>query len=286
MSASPKMRFGIAAAGLSCLFAGYVVAQQQVGEREAAAIDQPATQNPAIGQREGQNDRATTERREYTANFRGDQAKAGASNQEVQRYIAGCLAAKNQAEVEMGKFAQQQSQNPEVKEFAQMLVQDHTKLVQQLQALSGNQAGNNATSSTLLSEAGQDDAAASTTTTNAANRQIGGNSAVDQLLALDRKIVEKCTQSAKDALQQKQGAKFDKAYVGSQIHGHMQMLSTLEVLQQQGPEQIQQIAQQAHPKVKQHLDHAKQIMKQLEGDADTTGSREARQPSRTQPATQ
>jgi putative membrane protein len=286
MSASPKMRFGIAAAGLSCLFAGYVVAQQQVGEREDAAIDQPATQNPAIGQREGQNDRATTERREYTANFRGDQAKAGASNQEVQRYIAGCLAAKNQAEVEMGKFAQQQSQNPEVKEFAQMLVQDHTKLVQQLQALSGNQAGNNATSSTLLSEAGQDDAAASTTTTNAANRQIGGNSAVDQLLALDRKIVEKCTQSAKDALQQKQGAKFDKAYVGSQIHGHMQMLSTLEVLQQQGPEQIQQIAQQAHPKVKQHLDHAKQLMKQLEGDADTTTSREARQPSRTQPATQ
>jgi predicted outer membrane protein len=282
MSASPKMRFGIAAAGLSCLFAGYVVAQQQVGEREDAAIDQPAAQNPAIGQREGQIDRATTERREYTANFRGNQANTGAQSKDVQRYIAGCLLSKNKAEVEMAEFAQQKAETPEVKEFAQKMVQDHGKLVQQLQGLAGTQAGAQTGISQQRETSGQVDAEQTTT----ANRTADKNSPVDKLLALERQITERCTQMAREELEQKQGVEFDKCYMSAQIGGHMQMLAALEVIQQQGPEQIQQIAQQAHPKVKQHLDHAKQLMKQLEGDSDTTGSREARQPSRTQPATQ
>lgn len=279
MSASPKLRFGIAAAALSCLIAGYVVAQeQQVREREGEALDQPAA---------GQIERPATERREYRAAFRGERAETGANNRDVQRYITGCLLAKNQAEVELGKFAQQHSQNPEVKEFAQMLVQDHGKLVQKLQQLSGNQ-GDRSTSSTLIDEAGQDDAARTATTdaatarsrTDAATSQRG-NSAVDQLLALDRQIVEHCTQAAKQALQEKQGAEFDKAFVGSQIGAHMQSLSALEVLQQQGPEQIKQIAQQAQPTVQQHLDHAKQLMKQLEGQG-ASGNRAARQPTQPQ----
>jgi len=280
MSASPKFRFGIVAAGLSCLFAGYVVAQQQVGEQQGAAIDQPAAENPAIGQREGQTDQAITPRREYTANFRGDQAKGGAQSQDVQRYVAGCLLSKNQAEVEMAEFAQQKAQTPEVKEFAQKMVQDHGKLVQQLQKLAGAQSGER-TQPAASREGARQNAADQ----NATNRTADNNSAVDQLLAMERQITERCTQAAREELEQKQGAEFDKCYIGAQIHGHMQMLAALEVIQQQGPEQLQQVAQQAQPKVQMHLDHAKQIMKQLEGEADTTGSREARQP-RTQPATQ
>jgi putative membrane protein len=270
MSASPKLRFGIAAAALSCLIAGYVVAQQvQVREREDAALDQPAT---------GQIERPATERREYRAAFRGERADTGTSNQDVQRYIVGCLLAKNQAEVEMGKFAQQQAQNPEVKEFAQMIVQDHGKLVQQLQKLNSPQAGDRATTTT--DAAGQD--VAERTTTDAATLRTGGNSAVDQLLALDRQIVERCSQMAKDELQQKQGAEFDKCFIGAQIGNHMQSLAALEVLQQQGPEQIQQIAQQAQPVVQQHLEHAKQIMQKLEGQNTTGANRAARQPTQPQ----
>ena len=281
MSASPKLRFGIAAAGLFCLFAGYVMAQQQVGEREGAAIDQPAAQNPAIGQREGQNDRATSQPREYTANFRGNQQNAGSQSQDVQRYVAGCLLFKNQAEVEMAEFAQQKAETPEVKEFAQKMVQDHGKLVQQLQKMAGTQAGDRA-GATVTSEAAGQNAADQ----NTANRTADKNSAVDQLLAMERQITERCTQMAREELEQKDGAEFDKCYITAQIGGHMHMLAALEVIQQQGPEQLQQLAQQAHPQVQKHLDHAKQIIKQLEGEADATGSREARQPSRTQPATQ
>jgi hypothetical protein len=59
------------------------------------------------------------------------------------------------------------------------------------------------------------------------------------------------------------------------------MLAALEVIEQQGPDQLRQIAQQAQPTVEQHLQHAKQLMKQLEG-ASPSRSQAERQPSRTQ----
>lgn len=278
MSISPKLPFAITALGISCLFAGYVVAQQQVGDRKNTTFDQPAAQNPAIGnqpgqadaQREGQIDRNTPQSREYTTNFRGNPQNAAGQNQDVQRYIAGCLLSKNQAEVEIAEFAQQQAQTPEVKEFAQKMVQDHGKLIQDLHKVSSNVSTNRADS----------DAATTRDTTGqnavdqiATNRATNANSAVDQLLAMDRQITERCTQAAREELQQKQGVEFDKCYIGSQINGHVHMLAALEVIQQQGPEQLQQIAKQAHPQVQKHLEHAKQIMKQLDGDAAATASR-------------
>lgn len=279
MSASPRLRFGLMAASLSCLLTGYVVAQQQsVREPSEAAVDQPDAQNPA-----GQTDRLKTQRREYTANFRGNRADAGTQNQEIQQYLVGCMLAKNQAEVELSKFAQQQTQSPEVKEFAQMLVKDHSKFIQKLQQLAGDEtATTRSQPGERTQPAGNREAVSQNAAEqNAANRAIDSNSAVDQLLALEKQIVERCAQSARDELQQKQGAEFDKCYVGSQIGGHMQMLAALEVLSQQGPEQIQQIAQEAQPNVQKHLEHAKQIMKQLEG-AGPTGSRATRptQPQR------
>jgi len=298
MSALPKLSLGIAAAAVSCLMAGQVVAQQQaVGDRQNAAIDQPAATNPEIGNAQSQPGRqidrpAATSPREYTANFRGAN-HAGGNQADVQRYIVGCLLTKNQGEVEMGQFAQQQSQNQQVKEFAQQMVQDHGKLVQQLQQLSGKQttaAENNDRDSASPSReaAGQTntvgDAAIanhrSDNTIRAGEGGAGGNSAVDQLMAIERQISQQCLQNAKEELQQKKGVEFDKCYIGSQIDGHMQMLAALEVLQQQGPDQVKQIAQKAKPDVQKHLDHAKQIMQQLEGaSGSTTNERAARQPA-------
>ncbi len=273
MSASPKFRFGIAAAAISCLIAGYVAAQQQtVREKEDAAIEQPADTDRAPGQI----DRSTTTRREYTAKFRGNQANAG-TQQDVQRFLASCLLSKNQAEVEIAEFAQQQSQSPEVKEFAQKMVQDHGELVKQLQPLAGARPSGRTDTTTSVDAAGQSDADRRVTTTRAA----GGNAAVDQLLAIENQITERCKQALREELQQKQGAEFDKCFVSAQIGGHMKSLAALEVIQQQGPEQLDQLAQQAQPIVQQHLDHAKQIMKQLEG-ASSAGNRAARQPSERQ----
>jgi putative membrane protein len=162
------------------------------------------------------------------------------------------------------------------REYARQMVQDHQKLVQELQplaAMQGAQASDRARTTTSLNATGQPDSA----TAGAAN----SNSAVDQLVSLEKQITKHCTQALREELQQKQGADFDKCYIGSQIGAHMQMLSALEVLGQQGPEQIQQVAQKAQPIVQQHLDHAKELAKQLEGQS-PAGNRAARQPADTQ----
>jgi predicted outer membrane protein len=230
---------------------------------------------------------------EYTAQFRGTQPAAG-QNEQVERFLAACLLEKNKAEVDLGQLAQQQAQNPEVKQFAQRMVEDHQQLVQKLQQLAGTQAGRTSAAGQLDARrqpadttrppgspgAGQPDRDADQGVT--AGRTTGQQSgAINQLIEIERQIAQRHKEAVREELQQKQGAEFDKCYIGGQIAGHMHMLAALEVIEQQGPDQLRQIAQQAQPDVQQHLEHAKRLMKQLEG-AGTTRSQAERQPSRTQ----
>ena len=308
MTAVVNTRFGIAAAMLSCLLAGYVVAQQVTEEINAT---QPRDED-ADRVRTGQLDRPGTQvdRRESgqtTAQLgqRDSQARAGGESQEVERFYAACLLAKNQAEIELAQFAQQQAQNPQVKQFAQQMVQDHQRIAQQLQQVAGGQGDqsssrtNNATQSPGLS--GQNDAqrqASDTTrlpgssgaaqtesrtarglTATGGSQEKSGTTA--KLIQIDRKISERQSQAVREELQQKDGAEFDKAYVGTMIHAHMNMLAALETIEQQGLGQLAQVAQQAQPTVQQHLEHAKQLKEQLSGSR-TGGAQADRQSPRTQ----
>jgi len=64
---------------------------------------------------------------------------------------------------------------------------------------------------------------------------------------------------------------------------HIHALAALEVLGQQSQGQLAQVAQQARPKVQQHLDHAKQLMKQLDQQSGGSNDSQAeRSSSRTQ----
>jgi len=80
--------------------------------------------------------------------IRGSQATAGGASQEIEQFLAGCLLARNQSEVDLSQFAQEQAENPEVKQFAQQMVQDHQKIIQQLQQVAGNQSGQGVTLTT------------------------------------------------------------------------------------------------------------------------------------------
>jgi predicted outer membrane protein len=89
-------------------------------------------------------------------------------------------------------------------------------------------------------------------------------------MQMDRQIVQRKAQLTRQDLQSKQGAEFDKAFVGVAIPAHVHMIAQLEVIEQQGQGQLAQVAQQARPLVQQHLDHAKQLIKQL--DSESSGS--------------
>jgi predicted outer membrane protein len=213
----------------------------------------------------------------------------------VDQFFAGCLLAHNKAEVELSQLAQQQSQNPQVKQFAEQMIKDHTKMIEQLQQIAGKQGDRTGSSTATPNSlgtsstdaagraAGSPGESASTsstdTTTLGATGRPAGNAAVQQIASIEQKIKEQCKQSAKEELSQKSGAEFDKCYVGYSIGAHMQAVAALEVLGQQSQGQLAQVAQQAQPTVQKHLDHAKQLMKELEGQAGSDDSRSAERPT-------
>jgi predicted outer membrane protein len=302
MSAFGKLKLGVAAASVACLAAGIALAQQAVEQRNATQLRDDVPGRAATDQA----DRTTQpqQRERFRSTTQVDQrnlrAQTGGSTQEVEKFLAGCLLAKNKCEIEFAQLAQQQSQNPEIKQFAQKLEQDHQQLVQQLEPLAGGQAGQTSTrveSQTQTRAIGQNDAqrqpgdttrlpgspgatqtSRSETQTAYGSKQMIGPFA--QLAAIEKQIGERQKQAMLDELQQKSGAEFDKCYVAAMVGSHMQSLAALEVISQQQGE-LAQVAQQAQPTVQQHLDHAKQLAKQLEG-TNQPSSQAERQVPRTQ----
>ena len=289
-----RMRGGVLAAGVCCVLAAYAVAQQ-TETRDRAQSGQLDRSDPQ------QRDRLQSGR--TTTQYGQRQTQTGALNQEVEQYVAACLLAKNKAEIEIAQFAQQQAQTPQVKEFAQQMVQEHRQLVQQLQPLAGMYGGasrdaaaqspgvssefesQRSDTTQLPGSPGASQAEPRTATNTAIAPQRGGsaqgNEALQQLMQIEKQITERHTKAVRQELQEKQGAEFDKCFLGTQVASHIHMAAALETIAQQGQGRLAQLAQQAQPTVQQHLEHAKQLMEQLER-SPQTGGRAERQSPRTQ----
>jgi predicted outer membrane protein len=362
-----RMRFSVAAIAIPCLMAGVGLGQQENQQdtqsrpsaRERDASGQPGARQSdrATTQQDGQNSTQVSPRtrqsaQQYTANPTGA-ASTGETSHGVEQFAANCLLIKNQMEIELSQFAAQQSQNPEVKQFAQQMVQDHQKMVQQLQEIAGaqNDGARGPSSPGLNSQSGRGGATTSSNNSNRLNgtggstsREAGGISGgasgsnrlgagataasannpdlgaatgqsrslpgssgtntqpqasgktrsgsaissdgtIQQLIQMNQQIAQRQGQAAREDLQQKSGAEFDKCFVGTAIMKHTDMVAELEVIEQQGQGRLAQVAQQARPVAQQHLDHAKQLMKQLEGQSlgGTPNGRNPRQATRSQP---
>lgn len=287
-----RIRKAALVAGASFAVAGVALAQQATerAQERAQGIQDRAQAEAQSAERgvqtqidRAQGQSATGERR--TAGFRAG-GQAGES-QQVDKFLAKCLLIKNQAEIEMNQFGQQQSDNPQVKQFAQQMVQDHQQLVQQLQQVAGHQGAESSRQS--VGTTGQSDTQRSATNTqqtpalNSQSAGAGGDSgALQEIASIEKQIADRCGQMLKQKLQEKQGAEFDKAFVGSQVAAHINMLATLEVVGQQASGELGQIAQQAEQKVQQHLQHAEQLMQQLDrGQQSRTGAQSPTSEART-----
>lgn len=340
MSATFRMSAGAIAVALHCLMLGSAVAQNATTKAPADVkpaqsrsdasdpLDQrgttrsgqaPATTGQPLQSAREQSGRAAQSGQRSTSNFRGEQATGGHGPQEAELFFTNCLLADNKAEVEISELAQQKSENSDVKQFAEQMIKDHNKMIQQLQQVSGSagkQTGD-ATSTLQGSDGGRVKTGALGTRSTDATRnsseqnrpslpgssgannttgqlgqtraagesaaalngnppgaQQGGSTAIQQIASIDQQIKERCTQAAKEELQQKSGAEFDKAYIGSAINAHVHAMAALDVIGKQSQGQLAQVAQEAQPTVQQHLDHAKELMKKLDGSGNS-GERSA-----------
>ena len=149
MSVMERMSIGVLMASFCCVLTGIAAAQQAAPatgrDQSEARENVPDQGNPGAPNRasQQQRERSTSEGvgdRELSnrPNSRS-QVRIGRENQEVEQYLIGCLLAKNASEVELSQFAEKQAASPEVKEFAQLMIQDHQKMIQQLEQLAGTQ---------------------------------------------------------------------------------------------------------------------------------------------------
>jgi predicted outer membrane protein len=358
MSASCRLSFKLAVAGFCCLATTVALAQQgQSGAQSGSSQSGSNSANSANSGQSGRSSAAQTGRsssqqgaagqsgQRYTANYGGSQSSAGGQSQETDQFFANCLLADNRAEVELSQLAEKQAHNSEVKQFAQMMVRDHQKMIQQLESVAGSQAGaTRGSSSTSSNEnsgsntssasgtssvgglsntstnsqtAGQSSNSGSTTASQTANSGLpgtsgasqttsrdatsltsgaganslttsssGGNDAVQQIAQIDRQIVDRKSQMVKEDLQQKSGAEFDKCFMGTAVAAHTHALAALEVISQQSQGQLAQITKQAQPTVQEHLERAKQLIKQLDSESGGSSSGSTNQAERSSSRTE
>jgi len=192
--------------------------------------------------------------------------------------LVDMLAPGNQEEIALGRLAEQKSQNPMVKEFAQQMVQDHTKFLEQLRRFGNVSAGPAAPAEGAATEP----AAPARPRTQGVDVQAGGvevrtpaaattrppetaaaGSTDSQILPIMHEVHQRCLASSQRYLQQKQGQQFDDAYVGMQIVEHMKMLDKLAVASEHASPELQQVLQQGAQTAQNHFQHAEKLMQQI-----------------------
>jgi predicted outer membrane protein len=238
-------------------------AQRQVQKR-----DQQVQQGQAVRQGQGQ---------QRTA-LRPAQGESMADHQ-----IATWLLLSNELEVNLAQLADKQSQNKGVKQFAEMMVQQHGDLINQLRQFApdaptlsvghpgaalfndGQRQGLAAAADQQLVEqrqtAEQGQAVPRGQQGQLAQERHGGL----PITQICHQMAERTYNSIRQELSRKQGSDFDKAFIGCQIQEHVSMLDTLHVLKPYASVPLQNVIEQAIPPTQQHLTQARQIGEQLWG---------------------
>jgi len=125
------------------------------------------------------------------------------------------------------------------------MVRDHTPGCQEMQRLAGD-----------LATHGQGQHAGQ------AGRGTSGDGQLDWI-AIKHEIGQQCLASVKKELGSKQGAEFDKCFMGQQISAHMKVIDELKVLRNHVSSDLQQKLDKELQGAEQHLQLAKQIEHKL-----------------------
>ena len=142
--------------------------------------------------------------------------------------IADIVVAANEVDIEAGELASTKATNPQVREFAQRMITDHT--------------GVNQAATELVTRLGV------TPEPNPTSQQLrqGG-------------------EQNRSSLQGLSGAEFDRAYIEHEVAYHQQVLDAIDqtlIPNAQNPE-LRALLEQTRPAVAAHLQHAQQIQSSL-----------------------
>lgn len=210
------------------------------------------------------------------------------SQQHLVKFFAGKLMLMNESTIAMSELAQKQAATQEVKDFAGMLAEGHTKLNQELEQLAPEVAALANLEATQRRTAGfrgnADNAArndARQTDRRIAKRgqaadevhsSKSADSTVQEILKIEQKAAQNYIHASTRMLERYQGQDFDMGFLGFQIGAHTWALSELKAMDSVGDEQFQQLVSDATQKIEHHLEQARQLAQKFE-DKESAGSR-------------
>lgn len=193
--------------------------------------------------------------------------------------IAACLILGNQEELAVAQFAQQRAQSPEVKQFAQQMIKEHQQAISQLEKFAPQ-----GVSLKLDSQAAgahtrhQPGARTPEGETRAPAGEATPHTEGDmhqQMLAVQKDVTQQRLALTQRELSEKEGAKFDQCFIGQQTGAHIGMLAMLTGAAPHVSSELRSVLEQQQPGAEQHLQQAKQLMEQLDSQAQTARRTEA-----------
>ena len=227
---------------------------------------QPATSQPA---RPG-----VTSPQPGATNPAPAQDRNRAASNELQGHIANCLILANQEEVALAKFALQKSQDERVKQFAQKMVDDHRKIGEKLQQYAANvdfdRPSGSASASGSSSGMGSDDERAQGRPQEAGTSPSTMAGHFDHI-ALVKDLGKQCYESARRELDSKQGAEFDRCFMGMAVGAHMKANDMMTVFQKHSTGPLKEVIADGQRTVAMHLQQAKDLCKKLESKTPAAG---------------
>ena len=197
------------------------------------------------------------ERREAAA----PQATApGAAGQlsRADQEIAAVKLAFCRNEIELAKLASQKAQSDEVKQFAAQMVKEHSEGCAKLEKWAGSLA------SAAPARGAGAEVRIEPGTRPAVDVNLRG-AAVSPLnwVAIHQQMAEQCLSMSKQELGKKEGAEFDKCFIGMAIGGHQQAVVADKVFENYASPQFRSELEQCQNTATTHLNEAKQIMEKL-----------------------
>lgn len=195
--------------------------------------------------------------------------KVGTEDAHLTDALAQWLCNGNKAEIALGKLASEKATSPEVKEFAQMMVKDHSAFLAKVEKFTDEKnqsvAGPDRKTFDEPKEEKLADIKEESKSDQPQEQQAGYRG--DKHAAMEKigkRAGELHLQMTKDLLNKYQGFEFDMAYVGQQIAAHTQMLATLKAMEESTTGEFQSVVKEGAKTTEMHLNHAKELSAQLQ----------------------
>lgn len=181
--------------------------------------------------------------------------------------IARCLIHGNYAEVELGKLALEHAQSQKTKQFAEQMVEDHSKALAALAKIAPSTLNNRLEEDVPKLPADikpappSGGAFAPPQPGESTEGRVAATPRAFNFMEIQQRLAEQCLNSTKLSLLEHKGADFDAAYVGTMIVKHQEMLDHQSVLRDYASPEFRKMIEEQMDFTQTHLDHAKQLLR-------------------------